>query len=66
MAGEIPRPPQDVLDLFAREETKDEGRTRAIEWLQGIAPSLEHGDKVLMPHPSTGELMQYSKGEFIH
>jgi hypothetical protein len=59
----VPVCPDNILALFKSEDTKPEGRRRAVEWMRGIVDDLRPGDKLLIPNPETGELMEFEKGE---
>jgi hypothetical protein len=58
----IPRCPDDILALFDREETKHEGRKLAIEWMRQMVSTMNVGDRIMIPDPETGDLMDYTKG----
>lgn len=58
-----PRCPDDILSLFEREETKNDGRRKAIEWLRGVVRAMKPGDRVLIPNPDTGELEDFALGD---
>ena len=53
--------PDDILALFRDEATKEEGRLRAVKWMESIMPDLCDGDEVLIPNPVTGKLLSFTK-----
>lgn len=55
------RCPDDILALFDRDDTKPDGRAKAIQWLKGIMPDIAVGDAVWIPDPETGELVRFVK-----
>lgn len=59
--------PANILKLFeGDEEAKMVARARAIEWLEGLWPTLRAGDVVMVPDPETGLSTPYVKGDAQH
>lgn len=55
--------PDDILALFKDEATKSEGRRRAVEWMGTQVIDMRPGDKILIPDPETGKLIEMEKGQ---
>jgi hypothetical protein len=53
--------PDDILALFNSETTISEGRRRAVEWMGTQVTEMRPGDKLLMPDPETGKLIEMEK-----
>lgn len=54
--------PDHILALFEKEDTMSEGRRLAVEWMKTQVPQMQPGDKILIPDPATGELMEMEYG----
>lgn len=52
-------PPEICAEFAGGEEAKRAARLDAVKWMNGLA--LKPGDKVWIPHPQTGELMEFRK-----
>ena len=54
------RCPEHIVRLFdGDEQSKRDGRQRAIDWLS--MQTVEDGDEVLLPHPVTGVMESFTK-----
>ena len=53
--------PDEILELFKSEETKPMARKKTADWMTAAVNEMKVGDKILIPHPETGELMEYRK-----
>ena len=55
--------PDEIVAMFKIEETKAAGRYKAFEWMKTQIAQMGVGDKMLIPDPETGNLMEYEKTE---
>ena len=53
--------PDDILELFKDEATKPMARQKAADWMTAAVNEMTVGEKILIPHPETGKLMEYQK-----
>lgn len=54
--------PAKICDAFALASEEEKGvlRQRAIDWMASIWPYCKVGDRVFIPNPETGELMDHT------